>query len=107
QYSDAGEYIQACNHIPAATQSNEVFMTETPIQEGTPAPNSLPAGPGSHFRHWHLSRDSENILYARLDRAGERVNSLSREVLEELEQLIELAEREAPRGLVFLSGKRT
>lgn len=80
-------------------------MTATSNPEAVPAP--LNPQSTSHFRHWHLSRDSDNILYARLDRAGERVNSLSREVLEELEQLIALAERETPRGLVIMSGKRT
>lgn len=60
-----------------------------------------------HFRHWRLSADRDNIVYAYLDRAGERVNALSREVLEELEQLIALCEQKPPRGLVLLSGKRT
>ncbi len=82
-------------------------MTATSTQDITPAPQSPLNGIGSHLRHWHLSRDSDNILYARLDRANERVNSLSREVLEELEELIVIAEREVPRGLVLLSGKRS
>lgn len=60
-----------------------------------------------HLRHWRLSADRDNIIYAYLDRAGERVNSLSREVLEELQQLIALCEQQPPRGLVLLSGKRT
>ncbi|HDZ10193.1 3-hydroxyacyl-CoA dehydrogenase NAD-binding domain-containing protein [Pseudohongiella sp.] len=59
------------------------------------------------FRHWHLTRDRDNIIYAYLDREGERVNSLSRAVLEEFEQLLILAEQEKPRGLVLLSGKST
>ena len=63
--------------------------------------------PEQHFKHWRLAHDRDNILYARLDRQGERVNSLSREVLEELEQLISLCEREIPRGLILMSGKRT
>lgn len=63
--------------------------------------------PDQHFKHWRISHDRDNILYARLDRAGERVNALSRDVLEEFEQLIALAERETPRGLVLMSGKST
>lgn len=69
-------------------------------------PEQVPR-PDQPFRHWRLAHDRDNILYARLDRAGERVNSLSREVLEELEQLIALCEREIPRGLVLMSGKST
>jgi 3-hydroxyacyl-CoA dehydrogenase / enoyl-CoA hydratase / 3-hydroxybutyryl-CoA epimerase len=61
----------------------------------------------SKFRHWRLSRDRDNIIYAYLDREGERVNSLSRAVLEEFEQLIVMAETSSPRGLVLLSGKST
>ncbi|MDP2282792.1 MAG: 3-hydroxyacyl-CoA dehydrogenase NAD-binding domain-containing protein [Pseudohongiella sp.] len=73
-------------------------------------PTNLPdrAGyPEQHFKHWKLTHDRDNILYARLDRAGERVNALSREVLEEFDQLISLVERETPRGLVLMSGKST
>jgi 3-hydroxyacyl-CoA dehydrogenase / enoyl-CoA hydratase / 3-hydroxybutyryl-CoA epimerase len=60
-----------------------------------------------HFHHWRLARDRDHIIYAYLDRAGERVNALSREVLEEFEQLIALCEQKPPRGLVLLSGKST
>jgi 3-hydroxyacyl-CoA dehydrogenase / enoyl-CoA hydratase / 3-hydroxybutyryl-CoA epimerase len=60
-----------------------------------------------HFHHWRLARDRDHIIYAYLDRAGERVNALSREVLEEFEQLIALCEKKPPRGLVLLSGKST
>lgn len=59
------------------------------------------------FRHWRLTRDRDNIIYAYLDREGERVNSLSRAVLEEFEQLVILAEQEKIKGLVLLSGKST
>lgn len=59
------------------------------------------------FRHWRLTRDRDNIIYAYLDREGERVNSLSRAVLEEFEQLLILAEQEKIKGLVLLSGKST
>lgn len=59
------------------------------------------------FRHWRLTRDRDNIIYAYLDREGERVNALSRAVLEEFEQLIILAEQKKIKGLVLLSGKTT
>ncbi len=68
---------------------------------------SIPDVTDDSFRHWHLSRDQDNIIYARLDREGERVNSLSRAVLEEFEQIVILAEKEKPKGLVLMSGKTT
>lgn len=59
------------------------------------------------FQHWRITRDRDNIVYAYIDRADESVNTLSRAVLEEFEQLVGRWEREQPRGVVLLSGKPT
>ncbi len=59
------------------------------------------------YRHWHVDRDRDDILWLHLDRAGENVNSLSSEVLEEFEQLINHAETSKPRGVAILSSKPT
>jgi len=56
-------------------------------------------------RHWQVTRDNDNILWLYLDRQGESVNALGREVLEELESLIAMAEQDTPLGLAILSGK--
>ncbi len=56
-------------------------------------------------RHWQVTRDNDNILWLYLDRQGESVNALGREVLEEFDALITLAERDTPLGLAILSGK--
>jgi 3-hydroxyacyl-CoA dehydrogenase/enoyl-CoA hydratase/3-hydroxybutyryl-CoA epimerase len=88
----------------AFSLSTEVFMSVSSTPSHVPDRAQYP---DQHFRHWRLTHDRDNILYARLDRAGERVNALSREVLEEFDQLISLVEREAPRGLVLMSGKST
>lgn len=58
-------------------------------------------------RHWRVELDQESILWLYLDREGEKINALCREVLEELENLIEAAEKIAPKGLAILSGKQT
>ena len=58
-------------------------------------------------RHWQVELDHENILWLYLDRQGENINSLSRQVLEELESLIDAAEKLAPRGLALFSAKRS
>jgi 3-hydroxyacyl-CoA dehydrogenase / enoyl-CoA hydratase / 3-hydroxybutyryl-CoA epimerase len=59
------------------------------------------------YRHWRIERDRDDILWLYLDRAGEKINSLSSAVLEELEQLISYAEITKPRGLAILSAKTT
>lgn len=56
-------------------------------------------------RHWQATRDNDNILWLYLDRHGESVNALGREVLEELDSLIAQAEQDTPRGVAILSGK--
>jgi 3-hydroxyacyl-CoA dehydrogenase/enoyl-CoA hydratase/3-hydroxybutyryl-CoA epimerase len=58
-------------------------------------------------RHWRVSQDLENIQWWFIDRELEKVNALSREVLEELEALISAAAAAPPRGIVILSGKRS
>lgn len=65
------------------------------------AESSLP-GP---FKHWRLETDLDGILWLYIDRDGEKVNSLSRDVLSELGQIVDHIERDAPTGLVLTSGK--
>jgi len=57
------------------------------------------------YRHWRLETDLDGIQWLYLDRAGKARNTLGREVLEELERVIEGVEQERPRGLVLMSGK--
>ena len=59
----------------------------------------------SDYLHWRLDSDLDQVCWLTLDRAGESNNSLSREVLLELEQIIGGLEKEPPRGLVMQSGK--
>ncbi len=57
------------------------------------------------FTHWKLASDIDNVLWLSIDRAGERVNSLSLEILAELELIVTAMETEPPAGLVLQSGK--
>ena len=57
------------------------------------------------WRHWRLTRDDEGIAWLTLDVQGAGANVLSREVLAELEAVLEAVEAEPPRGLVIRSGK--
>ncbi len=67
-------------------------MNKTPVKD-TP------------FKHWKLSTDIDKVLWLSIDRAGESANSLSSEVLSELESIIDGLETDAPVGLVLQSGK--
>ena len=59
----------------------------------------------SEYRHWRLDNDIDGVCWLTIDRDGESSNSLSREVLLELEQIVSRLEKEPPRGLVLRSGK--
>jgi 3-hydroxyacyl-CoA dehydrogenase / enoyl-CoA hydratase / 3-hydroxybutyryl-CoA epimerase len=64
-----------------------------------------PAGATGPWRHWRLTRDENGIAWLLLDKAGAKVNTLSEEVLAELNDLLEQLERELPKGLVLRSAK--
>jgi 3-hydroxyacyl-CoA dehydrogenase/enoyl-CoA hydratase/3-hydroxybutyryl-CoA epimerase len=59
----------------------------------------------NEFRHWQLQHDMDNVCWLTLDREGESTNSLSREVLNELEVIVGKLETTPPRGIVLQSGK--
>ncbi len=60
----------------------------------------------SDYRHWRLEFDLDKVCWLTLDRAGESVNSLSNEVLTELDKIITSLENQPPVGLVLQSGKK-
>src|SRR5947209_7130910 len=73
-------------------------------------PRDLELGPASAvapgpWRHWRLARDENGIAWLVLDKAGAKVNTLSEEVLAELDDVLEQLERELPKGLVLRSAK--
>jgi 3-hydroxyacyl-CoA dehydrogenase/enoyl-CoA hydratase/3-hydroxybutyryl-CoA epimerase len=57
------------------------------------------------YKNWRLDFDLDGICWLTIDRAGESSNSLSREVMTELEDIVGRLEKEPPRGLVLQSGK--
>jgi len=57
------------------------------------------------FKHCKLSTDLDEVVWLTIDRADADVNSLSLEVLTELETIVEKLETEKPAGLVLQSGK--
>ncbi len=78
------------------------------------APRDLELGPvargdetGGPWRHWKLARDGDGIAWLVLDKAGASANTLSEEVLLELNDVLAHIEREPPRGVVMRSGKKS
>ena len=57
------------------------------------------------WRHWRIDRDHDDIAWLTLDRADSGTNSLSREVLEELDDVMTVLYGEIPKALVIRSGK--
>lgn len=59
------------------------------------------------YQHFKLQTDSSNILWLTIDRAGASANSLSRDVFDELNTVLDdIAERKLV-GVIILSGKNT
>lgn len=57
------------------------------------------------YKNWKLDTDFDNVLWLSIDREGERVNSLSMDVLSELEAIVNQLEDNPPAGLVLQSAK--
>jgi 3-hydroxyacyl-CoA dehydrogenase/enoyl-CoA hydratase/3-hydroxybutyryl-CoA epimerase len=57
------------------------------------------------WRHWRLARGADGIATLVLDKAGAPVNTLSAEVMTELGGVLDVLDREPPKGLVIRSGK--
>jgi 3-hydroxyacyl-CoA dehydrogenase/enoyl-CoA hydratase/3-hydroxybutyryl-CoA epimerase len=56
-------------------------------------------------RHWVRQLDKDEILHLTLDRTDSAQNSLSREVLQELEEVLVQIQQQPPQALVLRSGK--
>ena len=56
-------------------------------------------------KHWQSLRDGGGITWLTLDVQGGSANTLSKEVLEELDQELRAIEADRPKGLVIRSGK--
>jgi len=75
-------------------------LTDTRIAHPTTTGTGTP-------RHWSLVRDADGIAWLTLDKAGATANTLSSDVLEELAGVLDMLDREPPRGLVIRSGKKS
>src|ERR1700674_4168268 len=78
------------------------------------APRNLELGPlsaggqaGDAWRHWKLARDKNGIPVPFPDKAGASANTLSEDVLVELNEALARVEREPPKGVVLRSAKQS
>ncbi len=62
-------------------------------------------GPDSPYRQFRLTRDVDGIAWLLFDRAGASANTLSADLLEELELVLAALETQRPTGLVIRSAK--
>ena len=76
------------------------------------APRNLELGPlagqaraASPWRNFMLARDEDGIAWLALDKANASANTLSEEVLAELNDVLAHLERDMPKGLVLRSAK--
>lgn len=65
----------------------------------------MPALDGLRLRHLHPRPEADGTLVLILDRADENVNTLSQEVLAELDAVMERLRIEPPTALIIASGK--
>ena len=62
--------------------------------------------PAMPWAHWRMRTDEDGIVWLLFDKKDASLNTLSEDVLEELNAILEGLEREPPRGLVIRSAKR-
>ena len=57
------------------------------------------------MRHWILTRDADGFARLTFDKAGATTNTLSGDVLAELNEALDELDRDPPKGLAIVSGK--
>ena len=63
--------------------------------------------PGGAFRHFRLTRDGDGIAWLLFDSANASANTLSADVIEELDSVLAALESPRPVGIVIRSAKRS
>ena len=57
------------------------------------------------MQHWTIERNADGVAWLTLDKRGATANTLSGEVLAELNEALDVLDADAPRGLIIRSGK--
>ncbi|MCC6781044.1 MAG: enoyl-CoA hydratase/isomerase family protein [Hyphomicrobiales bacterium] len=78
------------------------------------APRNLELGPlagiasgQGPWRNFRMARDADDIAWLVIDKAGASANTLSEDVITELNDVLATLEREPPKGLVLRSAKKS
>jgi 3-hydroxyacyl-CoA dehydrogenase/enoyl-CoA hydratase/3-hydroxybutyryl-CoA epimerase len=61
--------------------------------------------PATRYQHWRLETDEQSIAWLYADRKDSGTNTLSADVIEELDAIVRELDSEPPKGLVILSAK--
>ena len=60
-----------------------------------------------HYKHWRLETDNDKILWLYFNKQNAAVNTIDREVMEELNQIMDgLKNDTAHKGVIIASGKK-
>lgn len=65
----------------------------------------LAGAPSGIWRNWKLARDENGIAWLGLDKPNSSANTLSQEVLTELNDVLAVLERDPPKGVILRSAK--
>ena len=57
------------------------------------------------WKHWKLQTDADGVAWLVIDKQGAGANTLSEDVLTELDAALAMIEQDKPKGLVIRSGK--
>ena len=57
------------------------------------------------MQHWTITRDADGLAWLTFDKAATAINTLSAAVLAELNEALDVLDRDPPKGLVIRSGK--
>ncbi len=87
----------------AFDKNDRVWQALEPRNEDL-GPGLKPGAPNP-YKNWKLTRDADNLAWAVLDKAGASANTLSADVLEELDAILTALEQNRPAGLVIRSAK--
>jgi 3-hydroxyacyl-CoA dehydrogenase/enoyl-CoA hydratase/3-hydroxybutyryl-CoA epimerase len=58
-------------------------------------------------QHWSLRRDDDGVAWLCIDKAGASANTLSRDVMTELNEHLEALEKDLPKAVIVCSGKKS
>lgn len=60
------------------------------------------------YKHWRLESDADKVLWLYFDKQNASVNTLDREVMEELSSIVDTLQNDTEhKGVILLSGKKT